>query len=870
MLNITDRQQLEYRFASLKKIIELIALGAPLFHILNVLISLIEESYSGILGSVLLLDADGEILKTAAAPNLPSGYVESINNLNLQKAVEPFNRVLRDRQSLIISDIESDRLWEGCRDLALNHELKASWLTPIFSSEGRILGIFAIYFSGEYALSPDQQLIETVTNLASIAIERQQTENELRHANSLLEARQESAMDGILHVDENRRIFSYNQPLVEMWEIPAEILLNRDDKPLLNFLASQLKQPQEFQECVEHLYRQQREESCLEIHLKNGKIFDCCSRPILSSSGKYYGRILYFRELTESQVTQEKYRGIFENAIEGIFQTTPQGRYLSANPALAKIYGYDSPEELIARVTDVENQLYVDPNRRQEFVRLLTENDEVSNFERQAYCQDGSIIWVSENCRAVRDREGNLLYYEGTIENISKRKEAEERLLQHVFCDSLTGLLNRAAFLEKLHESLMNFELKPTALFAVLFIDLDRFKVINDSLGHQVGDKLLIEFSCRLKNCIQEMDTLARLSGDEFAVLLEELQDMTEAIEIAESIQTALTLPFDLQQQEVFTSASIGIAFNQAISEQVYNSPEHLLRDASTAMYHAKKSGKACHKVFDSTMQTNFLNRLQLETDLRRAIEREELRLHYQLIVSLLTGQISGFEALVRWQHPRLGLVSPVKFIPLAEETGLIAAIGDWVLREACEQMQLWQAEGLVSNTATMSVNVAGRQFGQLNLVNQVQKILEETGLDASNLRLEVTEGAIMDTVESVRIQLDQLRDLGVQLSIDDFGTGYSSLSRLQTFPIDTLKIDRSFVSELRNYGENMEVVQTIINLALHLGMSAIAEGIETTEQVAILRNLGCHYGQGYLFSKPLNSEDIVNLIAEKPSNFLP
>jgi diguanylate cyclase (GGDEF)-like protein/PAS domain S-box-containing protein len=883
MVDVSERKYLEQLLDSQKYILELIALGAPLSHTLNVLIQLIEERSTGMFASIMLVDTEKERLKVAAAPNIPSNYVRGINNLKINNYAGAFSKVISDRQTVIAADIAKEPLWENYRDLALSNGLQGSWLSPIFGSEGWVLGAFAIYYSQpRNPSSKEQQLIEIATNLASIAIERQQTENELRRTNSLLKAGQEAGIDGILHVDENRQIASYNHRLIDLWQIPDKVLNYRYDKKLLTFILAKLKNPQDFRNIVENIYRNPGEQRRDEVYLKDGRIFDCYSGPVISSMGKYYGRMWYFRDITESRSSEialkeaeEKYRGIFENAIEGIFQSTIDGRYLSANPALARIYGYNSPEELIENIVDIETQLYVNPKRRRDFINLLEKHDKVSNFEYEAYCKDRSIIWVAENCRAVRDSQGNLLYYEGTVENITDRKQTEEKLLHNAFYDSLTGLFNRAAFMEKLHESLFHARQIPNALFAVLFIDLDRFKVINDSLGHQLGDQLLVQLSDRLKSCIRERDTLARLSGDEFALLIEDVRALAEVTEIADRLQEQLTLPFNLEKQnlekqEVFTSASIGIAFNQSSSEIFYNSPEHLLRDASTAMYHAKRAGKACYKIFNSTMQTNFLGRLQLETDLRRAIEREELRLHYQLIVSLLTGQISGFEALVRWQHPHLGLVSPARFIPLAEETGLIVPIGEWVLREACQQMERWQTEGLVSNIATMSVNVAGRQFVELNLVKKVQEIIEETGLAPSNLRIEITEGVIMESIQLVTTQLDNLCELGVQLSLDDFGTGYSSLTRLQSFPIDTLKIDRSFVSKLGKNGENLEIVQTIINLALHLGMNAIAEGVETPEQVLILKNLGCHYGQGYLFSKPLNNNDMVDLIADKSSGFLP
>ncbi|VXD14175.1 putative Diguanylate cyclase [Planktothrix serta PCC 8927] len=587
----------------------------------------------------------------------------------------------------------------------------------------------------------------------------------------------------------------------------------------------------------------------------------------------FAGRVAAELERKQAEEAQKqaeaKYRSIFENAIEGIFQTTPDGYYLSANPALARIYGYDSPEELIQQLTNISEQLYVDPKQREEFCKIMTEQGQISGFQYQVYHKDGEVIWISENSHSVYDNHGNILYYEGTIEDITQRKQAEEKLLYNAFYDELTTLPNRSLFIDRLQQSLAHAQRRSDALFAVLYIDLDRFKVINDSLGHAVGNQLLVELGQRLMNTVRDGDTVARLNGDEFAVLVEDIQDVQDATQIAERISMILAQPFQLEQQEVFTSASIGITFNFQSTGRLYESAEELLRDADTAMRHAKYLGQGSPQLFDQRMQKNFRSRLQLETDLRRAIERKELLLNYQLIVSLVTGEIAGFEALARWNHPQRGLVSPVQFIPLAEETGLIVPIGEWVLKTACEQMRQWQLEHLINNTVTMSVNVAGRQFSQLKLVNMIQEVLEETGLEAKNLRLEITEGVIMEHFESATTQLQELRDLGIQLSIDDFGTGYSSLSRLQQFPIDILKIDRSFVSPLGSKVENREIVETIINLAVNLKMSVVAEGVETLEQILELKQLGCHYGQGYFFSRPLDTEGIRQLILNHQFKYL-
>ena len=635
--------------------------------------------------------------------------------------------------------------------------------------------------------------------------------------------------------------------------------------------------------------------------------------PEIANSGEILGYLGTLTDISDRkqaefalQQAEEKYRSIFENAIEGIFQTTDGGRYLSANPALARIYGYESAAELIANIRNIDRQLYLDPSRRVEFLRAIETHGSVSEFESQVYRADGTTIWVSENGRAVRDADGSLLYYEGTVEDITLRKIAEEKLVHDALHDTLTGLPNRALFMDRLGHAIELSKRRPEVWFAVLFIDLDRFKVVNDSLGHLVGDRLLIAIAQRLEVCLRAGDTVARLGGDEFAILLENIKNTEDATHIAERVQAELAEPFYLNEYQVFTSASIGIVCSglpqpptesselslakpsqriarnlenadreTALSSEspvpnvpfrtLYDRPEELLRDADAAMYHAKGLGKARHEVFDLSMHTRAVALLQLENDLRRALDSQEFRLYYQPIVSLTSGRISGFEALLRWYHPLRGLVSPGEFILVAEETRLIVPIGWWMMRSACRQIHQWHQIFPANPPLTVSVNLSNQQFKQPDLIDRLREILEETQLDPRTLKLEITEGVIMDNAESAAAILAELKNLEIQLYIDDFGTGYSSLSRLHTFPTDALKIDRAFVSRMTEDEGNEAIVQTILILASHLGMDVIAEGIETIEQLNLLRALQCEYGQGYFFSKAVDSIAATLLIESQP-----
>jgi diguanylate cyclase (GGDEF)-like protein len=439
--------------------------------------------------------------------------------------------------------------------------------------------------------------------------------------------------------------------------------------------------------------------------------------------------------------------------------------------------------------------------------------------------------------------------------------QSKEHFRHAAFHDSLTGLPNRAFLTEKLKSTIERAEGQEGYQFAVLFLDLDRFKNINDSLGHTIGDQLLITIARRLENSIRETDMVARLGGDEFAILLEGIKTPAETIYMSERVEKELTAPFMLSGHEVFTTTSIGIA----LSTTGYQHPEDILRDADTAMYRAKASGKACYQVFDKDMHARAVNLLRLETDLRRAIEREEFLVYYQPIVALESGQVAGFEALARWQHPELGFIAPAEFISAAEDTRLIIPLGLWVLRQACRQMAQWHWQSPANRKLIISVNLSGKQFTQPDLVEQIKAILEETHLDPSCLKLEITESVVMEDAEAAIAMLVGMKALGVRLSIDDFGTGYSSLSYLHRFPVDTLKIDRSFVSQISVSGDNAEIVRTIKTLATNLGMEVVAEGVETLEQLRRLSELECEYGQGFLFSRAVDREEAGSLIQAKP-----
>ena len=432
-------------------------------------------------------------------------------------------------------------------------------------------------------------------------------------------------------------------------------------------------------------------------------------------------------------------------------------------------------------------------------------------------------------------------------------RKSEERLRHDALHDPLTGLPNRALLLDRLEQVIKHSQRRPDLKFAVLFLDLNRFKVINDSLGHLVGDQLLIALAHRLKECLRASDTLARLGGDEFVILLEHIGDREEAITVVERIHDRLKPPFNIDTNEIFVSTSIGIA----LSSDRYNQPAQILRDADTAMYYAKARGQSCHQVFDPSMHKVALQRLHLENDLRRALQRQEFVIYYQPIICLQTRQLQGVEALARWQHPQHGLIYPNKFIPIAEETGLILAIDQWMLRQSCYQIRLWQEQFSALSSLTLSVNLSGSQFSQPDLIPQVDQVLSDSGLEGRYLKLEITERVLIDNPKTAALICRQLRERKIQVCLDDFGTGYSSLSYLPRFPLNVLKIDRSFVKDIGRKNSTSAIIRTIATLANELGLELIAEGIETAEQMSFLKALGYHFGQGYWFSHPIDSEAI-------------
>lgn len=579
------------------------------------------------------------------------------------------------------------------------------------------------------------------------------------------------------------------------------------------------------------------------------------------------GIVVTGRDITERkqsevalQESEKRYQNLYDFAPDTYFAIAADGTIKSVNQLGADFLGYRK-EELIGKpalsILFASDQLMF----QRWFTKIFSEKMVAGEMELRKVRKDNSVFWVRERSQLLFDEQEEPTELHIICRDITERKQAEAQLLHNAFHDPLTNLPNRALFMDRLERSLNQAKRQEDYLVAVLFLDLDRFKVVNDSLGHTFGDQLLITIADRLTTCLRPTDTAARLGGDEFTILLEGIKDISDAIKVADRIQTELKLPLILGEQEVFTTASIGIA----LSDKGYSKPGELLRDADIAMYRAKALSKARYEIFNADMHIQAVARLQLENDLRRAIERQEFQIYYQPIVSLKTGLTISFEALVRWQHPSRGLLSPTEFLAVVAETGLSVLVDQWVLKTACHQMHQWQQEMPADPPISICINFCSQHFTQPNLIEQVDSILKETGLNAQSLKLELTENVILENDQSVREMLLQLKALGIKLAIDDFGTGYSSLGRLRSFPLNILKIDRSFISDAGIEISNLDIVGTIIALAHSLGMDVTAEGVETAQQLAQLKELNCEYGQGYFFSEPLDTKATKALIMAKP-----
>ncbi|GAB4281760.1 MAG: EAL domain-containing protein [Oscillatoriaceae cyanobacterium] len=689
--------------------------------------------------------------------------------------------------------------------------------------------------------------------------ELKQVQADLQQSLSLQRATLESTADGILVVDGRGRIALYNQKFAEMWRIPKSILETRDDNQVLTFVMDQLQEPEQFLAKVRELYSSSDASSCDILEFKDGRVFERYGQP--RRCGKEdAGRVWSFRDIThkvlaeaELRQSEERYKLLLESVTDYVYTVKVENeRVLATNhgPGCVAVTGYSSEE--YAADPDLWHKM-VHP----EDLAAVTKQG-IACLEGRAYPlehriirKNGEVRWVRNTPVVRKDSAGKVIAYEGSIRDITERKQAEAKITTLAFYDHLTGLPNRVEY-DRLAGAAM---VAGGKMMAVMFLDLDRFKTINDTLGHTVGDELLQKVAARIRTCLRSGDTLARWGGDEFTLLLPQINSPRDATDIAEHILAAFKSAFDVEGQALHVSTSIGIAIYPNDGKDM----QTLMRNADAALYRAKEQ-RCAYQLYQPAINSQASQLLALENDLHSALAGNQFVVYYQPQVDIETMAVTGMEALVRWEHPEFGLVSPATFIPLAEETGLIVPIGEWVLRVACQQAKEWQDAGLPK--IRMGVNLSARQFEQPDLVEMVARVLAETGLEPCFLELEITETIAMRNMGLTKTVLRSLAQMGVHLSMDDFGTGYSSLNYLKNFPFHTLKLDRAFVRDLTVDRHDLAIASAIIALGLGLDLRVLAEGVETIEQLEVLRRLHCQQVQGFLFSKPKPAAEATQLLA--------
>lgn len=677
---------------------------------------------------------------------------------------------------------------------------------------------------------------------------------ELEKSLSLLRATLESTADGIMMVNGQGKVVDWNQKFVEMWRIPTFMLEVGTESISFEYILEQLINPEGLISDVNFLYENPDWQGELPIlHFKDGRIFERYTQP-QRVGVEIVGRVYSFRDITKKLMHEDELR-IRERAIEASTHgvaildiSKPNLPMIYVNKAIERITGYSEEQLLGQDLTFLHANKTQHVNHKRIILAIKELREET--VELESYQQNGEVFWCEISVAPVRDSFDKVKHYICLINDVTERRKMEEQLIKQATHDSLTELPNRVLLIDRVDQAILQAK-KKGSMLAFLFLDLDHFKLTNDTLGHSMGDRLLQAVSNRLLLATNEIDTVSRLGGDEFVILLQDIHTEQQAHQIANKILNSLAKPFPIDEHKLKITGSIGISYFPKDG----NDYESLMKSADLSMYHAKDNGRNTYHNYDKEMNTQIVNRMQINNALRDSLQKEEFHLLYQPLINLSENKLIGFEALLRWNSHILGTVPPNDFIGVAEENGLILEIGLWAMEEACKQLVRWHQQG--HSHLTMAVNISGRQLRQPRMPEMIGKILAETGLSPKFLELELTESLLVDNIKHAVDAMYELKDMGIKVVIDDFGTGYSSLAYLKQFPVDKLKIDRSFITELVDKESDAAIARAIINLSHSLNLEVLAEGVETELQREFIMKHGCDYAQGYYFSPPQKAEDL-------------
>ncbi len=849
--DITSRKQAEAWSGLQKSVLEKIASGTPLQESLTALARALESQSGGILCSILLLDKDGVHLTHGAAPSLPEAYCRLIDGVAIGPAAGSCGTAAYRKAAVFVEDIAEDPLWADYRDAALPHGLRACWSTPIFGVQHQVLGTFALYGRTPGRPTPRHlQLIQLATDVAALAIGKHRTDETL----NMMRLGMDHAGDSVFWVSREGRIVYANDAACASRGYTREELLG-----MTVFEINPDYQSGVWDAHFENIKRHGILTFEARHRTKDGRVFPV---EITANYVHVDGQEINFAtvrdigERKQAAQTQAQLAAIVQTSNDAIVSRAPDDTIVSWNAAAERMFGWRA-HEVLGRPFRRLLSLAPEGIRQQHFERLLRGESAPLLLEQIRRRKDGSTIHVQTAMSAVKDGEGKVLFVSCIMRDITEKIKAERHIEQLATIDGLTGLSNRSMLLEQMNAAIAR-ALRSANQLAVMFVDLDRFKEVNDTLGHDAGDELLRECAKRLSACVREPDFVARLGGDEFVVLLADITDTAAVSPIAERMLDMLTAPYHLRGVQAQVSASIGICFFPADGRDVTT----LMKNADIAMYHAKELGRNNFQYFAEEMNQRMVQRVQLESELRVAVENGEFLLHYQPQINIASGEIQGTESLIRWRHPTRGLLWPADFIPLAEETGLIVPIGEWLLDHACRAIKGWHDVGV--GIPYIVVNVSAAQLGE-GLVTSVRQALVTHGIEAGWLMLEITETMLMARVDEAISILRRIRDMGIRIAMDDFGTGYSSLSVLQRVPLDMLKIDRSFVTAIDDEANNaraVAIIGAIIAIAKELDLSVVAEGVETPTQLAFLRTLDCDAYQGYIYGMPVDTVSLEQRLA--------